>query len=194
MSAASVDDAEDVPKPDPRAAAKATLAELLPRVRAQLARLLGPGADLDDATQEALLAVYRSLDQFEGRARLTTFVHTITARVAYRYLERRRQQRGVVVPLELAPPPLDEVDPESAAIAREVLRRLYRCLDRLPDNRRIAFLLVAVEGLAPEEAAEVEGCTVGALRSRLMHARREIARRMGNDPYASALLAASERS
>jgi RNA polymerase sigma factor (sigma-70 family) len=178
--------------PDPRAAAKAVLKELLPRIRAQLTRLLGPGPDLDDATQEALLAVHRSLPRFEGRARLTTFVYAITARVAYRHLALRREMRGIVVPLELAPPPLDEADPESTAMAREVLRRLYRCLDRIPDNRRIAFLLVAVEGLTPEEAAEVEGCTVGAIRSRLMHARREIARRMGNDVYVGALLASSE--
>jgi RNA polymerase sigma-70 factor (ECF subfamily) len=141
-------------------------------------RLLGPSGDHDDASQEALIEIARALPQFEGRASVETLAHKITVRVAYRHFGRRRES-----PLELVPPPADTVDPESRAASREALRRLYRCLDRLPEKRRVAFVLCAVEGLSPTEAAEVEGTSSLAMRSRLMHAREEIARRLGPDPY-----------
>lgn len=166
------------------AALESLLRELLPRMRRILARVLGPGADLDDATQDAAIAVAEALVRFEGRAKLETFVYQITIRVAYRYLaaKRRRPTLGLVAP------PADEVDPESRAIDRELLRRLYDCLARLPEKRRVAFVLCAVEGIDIESAAEIERTTAGAIRSRLMHARREIGRRMGHDPYVRRLM------
>lgn len=158
------------------------LERVLPRVRAWMLRLLGPSADHDDASQEALVEIARALPQFEGRASVETLAHRITVRVAYRYFGKRRE-----TPLELVPPPADTVDPESRAASREALRRLYRCLDRLPEKRRVAFVLCAVEGLTPTEAADLEGTSALAMRSRLLHAREEIARRLGPDPYFGAL-------
>ena len=73
-------------------------------------------------------------------------------------------------------------------MSREALRRLYRCLERLPKKRRVAFVLCAIEGMTPMEAAMIVGARPGAVRSRLMHARREVARMLSADPYVSALL------
>ena len=159
------------------------LIELLPAVRAWMFRLLGAQADLDDAVQEALAALARALPRFEGRAALATLAHTITVRTAYRFFGRAKD-----TPLELVPPPATEIDPESRAMAREVLRRLYRGLRRLRDHRRVAFVLCAIEGLTPAEAAEIEGVSATAMRSRLMHARAELARRLRGDPYVAAVL------
>lgn len=164
-----------------REALDAVLRLLIPRVRTWLYHLLGPRADLDEATQEALFELVRSIPRFEGRSKLTTYAHRICVRVAYRHFSRRH------VPLELVAPPLDEVDPESRAMGREALRRLYRALEQLPEKRRVAFVLCAVEGLTPGEAARVQGVSGLAMRSRLFHARRQLLERLGDDPYVAAL-------
>jgi len=165
------------------AAIRTALKVLMPDVRRWLQRLLGPRPDLDDATQDALIALADALPRFEGRSSVRTFAHRITVRTAYRYFGKRKRAET----LQLVPPPPDEIDPESRAMNREALRRLYRCLERIPKKRRMAFLLVCVEGMSPSEAAAVEGCTPNAMRTRLSHARAEIARRLDADPYMKTL-------
>lgn len=167
-----------------REAIEEVLAELLPGVRKLLYRVLGPRPDLDDAVQDALVAIAQALPRYEGRSSLATFARTIALRVSYRHIRRQ----DVYTALELVPPPADEIDPESRAMGRETLRRLYHCLDRLPAKRRVAFALCAVEGMTPQEAAEIEGVRPGTMRSRLLHARREVARMLGSDPYVQALV------
>ncbi|MFT3921377.1 MAG: RNA polymerase sigma factor [Myxococcales bacterium] len=152
-----------------------TLLSLLPQVRRWLLRMLGPGAALDDATQETLIALAQALPNFEGRASLDTFAHRITVRVAYRYFRRGRSE----VALDVETRPSGEPAPDAALSEREGLARLYRCIERLPEKRRTAFVLCAIEGLSPQEAAEVVGTSAGSMRSRLMHAREELARLLG---------------
>jgi len=161
------------------------LGELLPKVRRWLHHLLGPRDDLDDAVQDALSEIASALPRYEGRASLATLARRITVRVAYRYFGKRRVGE---VSLSLVPPPPESLDPESRILGREALLRLYRCLERLPRKRRMAFVLCAVEGMSPTEAAEIEGVSPLAMRSRLMHARNEVARRLASDPYVAALL------
>jgi RNA polymerase sigma-70 factor, ECF subfamily len=129
----------------------------------------------DRETVRAALA--ELLPRFEGRSSLGTLAHRITVRVAYRVFEKRRRAGPT---LELVASEGDESDPESQAADRETLRRLYRCLDRLPEKRRVAFVLCAIEGLTPGEAAALEGVSSLAMRSRLMHAREEVSRMMGS--------------
>jgi RNA polymerase sigma-70 factor (ECF subfamily) len=167
---------------DPEATTE-VLVELTPKVRAWLHRLLGPVADLDDAMQDTLTEIARALPRFEGRASLATFARKITVRVAYRYFGRPEGTR-----LEAVADPPDQIDPESRAMGREAVKRLYACLDKLPKKRRAAFVLCAIEGLDPSEAAGLEGISAVAMRSRLMHARREIERRLSADPYVRAFL------
>jgi len=167
-----------------KAAIRDALQELLPHVRRWLYRLLGRSPDLDDATQEALAEIARFLPHFEGRSKLSTAAHKITVRVAYRYFSRHHEVALEAVP-ELAAP---VVDADNRVAAREALARLQRCLRRLPAKRRAAFVLCAIEGLTPAEAAEIAGTSALAMRCRLLWARREIARMLRGDPYLSAWL------
>jgi RNA polymerase sigma-70 factor (ECF subfamily) len=176
---------EALQRGDPEVTAE-VIAELIPRVRGWLLRLLGSRNELDDAVQDALTEIARALPRFEGRSTVAYMAHRITVRVAYRYFGKRGKSRETT--LEVVPPPADLIDPESRAMGREALRSLYRCLDRLPKRRRVAFVLCAVEGLSPSEAAEVAGVSSTAMRSRLQHARKELARMLSGDPYVSSLM------
>jgi RNA polymerase sigma-70 factor, ECF subfamily len=166
------------------AAIRDALHELLPHVRRWLHRLLGRSPDLDDATQDVLIELARFLPRFEGRSKLETFAHTITVRVAYRYFRRAPE-----VSLESVPDVLDpSTDADARVLAREALARLQRCLRKLPAKRRVAFVLCAIEGMTPQQAAEVAGTTSLVMRGRLLWARREIARMLKNDPYLASWL------
>ena len=160
-----------------------TLELLLPRIRTWLFRLLGPRAQLDDAVQDSLIEVARALPRFRGDAALTTYAHRITLRVGYRYLRRRDQQREREVPLALVPPIAGGIDPESHAAQREIVRRLYDCLDRLSTKRRVALVLCDLEGYTPSEAARLLRVPGATLRARLKHARRDVDRLLGDEPY-----------
>jgi RNA polymerase sigma factor (sigma-70 family) len=168
------------------------LLEVLPLVRRLLHRLCWSPSDVDDLTQEVLIEVARALPRFEGRSQLTTYVHTITVRVAYRWLARAAKRRERESPLDLVAPPADMLDPESRVLAREALRRLYRCLDRMAPKLRVAFLLCDVHGLDPSEAAAAELVSSGTIRARLFRARAEVQRRLGSDPYLSRLMEVTE--
>lgn len=171
-------------------ATRDTLRALLPHVRRWLYRLLGRSPDLDDATQDALAEIAGFLPRFEGRSKLETAAHQITVRVAYRYFSRTRD-----VSLEVVPELVDvSAGTESRMMAREALARLHRCLNRMPAKRRIAFVLCAIDGLSPSEAAVVAGTTALAMRCRLMYARREIARMLAGDPYLARWLDGPQKS
>lgn len=167
------------PLADDSVETRETLRALLPHVRRWLVRLLGRTPDLDDATQEALTEIAKFLPRFEGRSKLETAAHKITVRVAYRYFGTTKEVALDSVP-ELAAPASDA---DARIVAREALARLQRCLRRLPAKRRVAFVLCAVEGMTPSEAAEVAGTTAVAMRCRLIWARRELARMLEHDPY-----------
>ena len=154
------------------------LRALVPKAERWVMRELGPGLDHEEALQEGLSAVALAYDAFDGRSAFETYAYRIVIRVARRY--RKVQKRRA---LEVAPPLPERVDPESVTMNRQALRALYRALDRLPDRRRRAFILCAVEGLSALEAAELEGTRPATMRSRLRHARKELARRLSHDSY-----------
>jgi RNA polymerase sigma-70 factor (ECF subfamily) len=163
------------------------LVALVPAVRGWLYRLLGPGADFDDAVQDALVEVARALPRFEGRSKLTTYAHPIVLRSGYKAIARRKKRRQ-----EQDDAVLERVpgvhDPEDQAHHRAQLERLHRVLDQLSEAQRGAFVLVNVERLSHEEAAEREDVSVETIRKRLTRGRSELARRLAADPELVAML------
>jgi RNA polymerase sigma-70 factor (ECF subfamily) len=157
---------------DARAEHERVLLAQLPLVRGFLFRLLGPRADLDDATQDALLALSEALPRLSDPALLPSFAKTICVRVAYRYYGRR----APFEPLEQERIPAQAAPADEALAQRRTLLRLHRCLEKLPRKRRTAFVLCAIEGLSPHEAAALEGVSPGSMRSRYLHAREELQR------------------
>jgi len=165
---------------------EAVLAELLPSVRRWVYRRLGPDMAVDDVTQEALTEIARALPSFEGHCSLPAYGYRICTRVIARHLRRRLWRRDALAAAPLAAErDSDARDPERTAIERQALRTVLACLSRLPAKRREVFILCELEGATPQEAAELLGTTPNAVRSLLMHARRELDRRLrGHDALA----------
>jgi RNA polymerase sigma-70 factor (ECF subfamily) len=136
------------------------------------AALIDPGA-ADDLTQETYLRAFRALPAFEGRSSARTWLLGIARRACADHVRaltrlRRLDARLAAVDrtAEAAP------DPASQFGAMDLLRRL-------PEERRSAFALTQVLGLAYAEAAEVEGVPVGTIRSRVARARAELVEALG---------------
>jgi RNA polymerase sigma-70 factor (ECF subfamily) len=150
------------------------------RVHAVLYRLLGSNTDMDDLVQDAFLEIFRSLHGFRGEARLATWIDRVSARVGYQYLSRRRAR----------PPRLELVeevadgDPsaEDRAIALQATRALYRLLDELRPEHRVAFALHVIDGRPVAEIAAVLEVTVVTIKVWIWRARRRIEKRAHDVP------------
>ncbi len=130
-----------------------------------LERLIGNRADAEDVAQDALLGALRKAAAFEGRASLRSWLFAIAKNCARAFLRSRSRQRnrerGQATPPRIA----------HATVAGEWLTEL---LYRLPQKLREALLLCDVHGFTYEEAADVLGCPVKTVSTRLFRAREKM--------------------
>ena len=154
--------------------------------RADVARLVqrmtGRPSDLEDLVQEVFLQVYRSIKDFRGQSRFSTWLYRVTVNVV---LMQRRAARSRPV-LNEAPEDgfgadLRELPDDQVARARRVAA-FYRLLDRLSDKKRAVFVLHELEGLSPGEIAKVVSAPVLTVRTRLFYARRELLALLREEP------------
>src|ERR1700759_2687780 len=125
--------------------------------------------DVNDATQKVFLTAHMKLSEFEGRARISTWLFAICQRVASDY------RRSAVVRREVTgsalEPRAEQPDPASSAEAQQRLQLAEAILDKLPEPQRVVFVLFELEELSGEEIAASLALPIGTVRSRLRLAR-----------------------
>jgi len=162
-------------------------------------RMLGSPDEADDAVQETFVRAWRSLDRFEQRSSLRTWLYSIATRVCLDALgERARRAR----PMELGPvgtvhdemsrlpasefiEPVPEsqvlppgADPAERAILRQSIRLAFMAaLQHLPPRQRAALLLMEVLGCSAAEVAETLDMSVPAVNSAIQRARATLGER-----------------
>jgi RNA polymerase sigma-70 factor (ECF subfamily) len=144
------------------------------RVYARITHLIGATPEREDVLQHVFLELHRALPRFRGDAALSTFLYRITVNVAYDHLRRRSRRPSEPDPDAIAALVDGAPTPEDRARRRDELRQIFALLERIKPKKRIAFVLVAVEGLSYAEAAELVGADVDAVKQRVVHARREL--------------------
>jgi RNA polymerase sigma-70 factor (ECF subfamily) len=148
----------------------------------RLTRMIGPVPERDDLVQQIFLDVHRALPRFRGDARFSTFLHRIVVNVACEHLGRARRgaARARTLPREdLEAMVAPDASPEARARHRQELARVFARLDDLSPKRRVAFVLVAVEGMSLGEAGALLGATPDAVKQRVREARHELAQARG---------------
>jgi RNA polymerase sigma-70 factor, ECF subfamily len=147
-------------------------------------RTLGPDpAACEDVLQETFLAAWRSAAAFRGESSARTWLLTIARNAAMRQYRRRmgepdRADLASLDDLGAAAGWGSQITPEAAAIRGEERAAIARALDALdPDDRRV-LVLRDLEQMSGEEAANMLGVTLPALKSRLHRARLRLAARL----------------
>lgn len=141
--------------------------------------------DAQDAVQEAFLSAFRSIDRFEGGARLSTWLHRITVNAALMRLRSRRRKPeesieallprfGEEGHFERLPAPWRDPSGESEAERRQLRARVREAVDRLPEPYRTVLLLRDIEELETAEVARMLEITPGAVKTRLHRARQAL--------------------
>ena len=153
------------------------------RVFARVTHLIGPGPDREDVLQQVFLGLHRALPRFRAESSLSTFLYRITVNVAYDHLRRRSRRAGSHDPVALDTLIDGDPTPDERAHRRAELAQIFELLEQIEPAKRIAFVLVAVEGLSLAEAAELVGANPEAVKQRVLQARRELV----------ALIAAADR-
>ena len=133
-----------------------------------VAFLADPGS-ADDLTQETYLRAIGALPRFAGRSSARTWLLSIARRVVVDQI-RRNQAR----PRTTSQVDLEGLVNTSQAARFEDLVEVRILLDGLSPERRDALVLTQVLGLSYDEAAEVCGCPVGTIRSRVARAREDL--------------------
>jgi RNA polymerase sigma-70 factor (ECF subfamily) len=144
-------------------------------------RILGNDDDAREAVHEAFVSAFKARRQFDGRSRLSTWLHRIAVNAALMKLRTRRRHPEQSID-ELQPEFLPSghhaarftswAEPADAAIARKEQAALVRrAIDRLPESYRTVLLLRDIDELSTDEAARVLDLTPNAVKIRLHRAR-----------------------
>jgi len=144
-------------------------------------RMCGNVDDARDVLQETLLAAFRGLHEFRGDAQLSTWLYQIARSFCLKSRRRGAGEREGMVPIdkrEAESIPMPGQAPDAQAHAQQMGELLQAAIMSLPDSQREVIILRDVEGLSAEEASQVVGIEVGALKSRLHRARAELRDRL----------------
>ena len=144
------------------------------RMWAVALRTLGDPEEAADAVQDACLSAFRSASSYRGEARVTTWLHRIVVNACLDRLRRRAARPTVPLP-EQAPP-----DPRDRLAERETGLDVQRALAQLPDEQRVALVLVDLEGLPVEQVAQLLGVPSGTVKSRCSRGRARLAVSLGH--------------
>jgi RNA polymerase sigma-70 factor (ECF subfamily) len=142
-------------------------------------RLTGQPAEAEDLVQDTFVRAYQAFDRFtpgtNARAWLYRIMHNLFLNRVSRAEARRTQTFSATAPATLAAV-ADPGTPDPAQVLDNATLepRLQAALAALPVEFRAVLAMVDVSGLSYEEAAEVLGCPVGTVRSRLYRARHQL--------------------
>lgn len=158
--------------------------EALPHLDALYAaalRLTRSPSDADDLVQDSILKAYRFYDRFEAGTNMKAWLFRIQTNTFINRYRRKVRERSVLDGAYADPvgegvmsrAAMRALSQPVAAAERPLLaQEIQRALDELPDDYRIMVLLADVEELSYKEIAEVVGCPIGTVMSRLHRARK----------------------
>ena len=149
---------------------------LIPDLRAFAWSLSRNGSDADDLVQDTLIKAWSHRDKFEPGTNLRAWLFTILRNTYYTAVVRRRREVRDETGRYAAT--LNAAATQEWGVA---IRALQAALAQLPDEHREALILIGAAGLTYEEAAEICGCALGTIKSRVNRARARLLKIMDAD-------------
>ena len=152
------------------------------RIYATLYHMTGNHEDANDLAQDAFIKAYAALKSFKGGSTFYTWLYRIAVNKTINFLKQRKNK------FHLSLNDIDfnaEHDPDLMALISdktptrdvalsELQKKLNEALLKLSEPHRIVVVLHDVQGQSHDEIAEVMGCNIGTVRSRLFYARQQL--------------------
>lgn len=148
---------------------------LLPRLRRFGAGLSRDQGEAEDLCQMTIERALRNRDKWQAGTRLDSWMYRMMRNIWIDEVRARTRRRETFVDEDAGL----AIGASGGQEERAVLGDIDRALALLPDEQREAVLLVMVEGWSYKEAAEIVGCPVGTLNSRLVRGRDALLARLG---------------
>lgn len=136
-------------------------------------RILGTDDDLEDLVQEVFLQAHREVHRLRDPGALRSWLATVTVRAARRALRARRIRAFLFAPFSHED---DAPDPGGSGEQHALVARVYRELDRLPTDDRIAWTLRVIEGESLEDVAALCHCSLSTAKRRISRAQAVMSR------------------
>lgn len=151
------------------------------RIAALVSRFISDSDEVQDVTQESFIKAYRALGKFRGDSQFYTWLYRIAVNTAKNYLvSRNRRPPSGDIDVEDAvhfegQSQLKDIDsPERKMMGDQLMGVVENAINGLPEDLRSALTLREYDGLSYEEIAQVMGCPVGTVRSRIFRARETV--------------------
>jgi RNA polymerase sigma-70 factor (ECF subfamily) len=146
-------------------------------VAAVILRLDGRQAEVDDIVQEVFVEAARGVARLRDADAVKGWLATITVRVVRHRLRARRLRRFLGLDAQADYAGL--IDPSASPLDKLLVRAVYRVLDELPVDDRLAFTLHHIEGEKLEVVARLCRCSCATAKRRIARAQQAIEDRMG---------------
>ena len=137
-------------------------------------RMVGNAQSAEDATQEAFLSAWKGIRNFKGGS-FRAWLMCITANSCRDQLRKQKHNPTSLEELAVEPESTSSgYSPEDFAIRREFHEQIQVGLDRLSAEQRLSVILCDIQGLSYEEIAQVMGCSIGTVKSRINRGRSQL--------------------
>jgi RNA polymerase sigma-70 factor (ECF subfamily) len=139
--------------------------------------------DAWDLAQDGFLKAWKSIGRFRGQSSFFTWLYRILMNVTIDWTRRKQIEGGTEFDdahglRDIAPgavtAPKTELQPIARVSDKEIRARIDEAIARLSPEHRQAILLREIEGLEYQEIADVMGCSIGTVMSRLFYARKKL--------------------
>lgn len=158
-------------------------------------RVIGREEDARDVCQETFLRAFRSIHGFRGQAKFSSWLYRIALNLCRDWIRRERRAPVVQAPegvdvIEMASEqgPVESI--EELVSRRDIGRLVERAMAALSEEQRTAIILKEYQGLTFQEIADLQGCPLSTVKTRLYQGlsvlRRELERQGVEDPFAPA--------
>jgi RNA polymerase sigma-70 factor (ECF subfamily) len=151
-------------------------------------RFIGDRTQAKDLAQEVFIRVWQAAKTYKPEAKFTTWLYRITANLCLNELKsaRRKKWFSFLQSDEDSGNTLEETlsdggpSAEDFLLSKERSRQISDALQSLPENQRMALVLKRYDGLSYEEVAQIIGCSVSAVESLLVRAKRTLQEKLKN--------------
>ncbi|RKY69183.1 MAG: RNA polymerase subunit sigma-24 [Candidatus Latescibacterota bacterium] len=142
-------------------------------------RFTGDRETARDIVQETFLRIYRKRKEYRSTANFSTWIFTIAGNLAKSELRHRKRWHLIPINKETDQDILAEIanqslGPNHMAEKKAIERHIQQAIEALPPKYREAVILRDIEGLPYEEIAQIVGCPVGTVKSRVNRGRLQL--------------------